>query len=72
MHAKMLSNPIDRTESAWQQHPDDLARPLRRLVAQASQLHVQQSFHLAIQRRVCRRDGPVQVAAAANDGIAFL
>ena len=72
MHTKMLGNPIDRTQSAWQQHPDDLARPLRRLVAEAGQLHVQPSFHLAIQRRVCRRDGHVQVAATANHGIAFL
>ena len=35
MHAKMLGNLIDRTKSAWQQHPGDLARPLRRLVADA-------------------------------------
>ena len=72
MHAKMLGNPIDRTKSAWQQHPDDLARPLRRLVAEVGQLHVQPSLHLAIQRRVCSRDWHVQVAAATNDGIAFL
>ena len=72
MHAKMLGNPIDRTKSAWQQHPDDLARPLRWLVGEVGQLHVQPSPHLAIQRRVCSRDWHVQIAPAANDGIAFL
>ena len=72
MHAEMLGDPIDRTKSAWQQHPDDLARLLRRLVAEVGQLHVQQSLDLAVQRRVCSRDWHVQVAAATNHGIAFL
>src|SRR6185503_14444441 len=72
MHAKMRGNPIDGTKSAWQQHPNDLARPLRRLVAEVGQLHVQRSLHLAIQHRICSRDWHIQVAAAANDSIAFL
>jgi hypothetical protein len=72
MHAEMLGDPIDRTKSAGQQHPDDLARPLRRLVLDVGQLHVEPSRHLAIKRRVCSMDWLVQVAAATNQGIAVL
>ena len=72
MRAKMPRNLIDRTKSAWQQHPDDLARPLRRLVGEVGQLPVQPSPHFAIQRRVGSRNRHVEVARAANDGIAFL
>ena len=56
MNVQMLGNLIYRTKSAWQQHPDDLACSLRRLVAEVGELHVQPSLHLAIQRRVCSRD----------------
>ncbi|MND48171.1 hypothetical protein D3C80_390860 [compost metagenome] len=72
MHAKMLGNRIDRTQSAWQQHLDDLTYPLRRLVAQVSQLHVQRSLHFAMQRGVRLRYGHIQIAPAANDGVEFL
>ncbi|MNF60380.1 hypothetical protein D3C76_1451010 [compost metagenome] len=72
MHAKMLGNAIDGTQSAWQQHLDDLARPLRWLVTQVSQLHVQRSLYLAMQCRVCSKDRHVQISPSANDGIGLL
>jgi len=72
MHAKMLGYPFDGTKPAWQQHPDDLARALHRLVVEVGQLQVQRSLYLAMQRRVCSRDRDVQIAAPAYDGVEFL
>ena len=66
MQTEMLGDPIQRADSARQQHPDDLANLLWQIVAEVGQLRIQPSFDFTHQHRVGCRNWHFQIAAVAD------